>query len=167
VGRRQAGVVACRHIAEPHIPPVGLRGGAATREHREQRVSIVPQKAPYFPPPDRRVGHQKAKVWINSRNISDKEAHTAPTPPLSYLSPTIVERGISSSINRSGDQSPCRPRIGSQRLPYAGSPKESSDVTPSLRTTTGRGEMDLMAHQILARRTPYMPRCIPSLVQEM
>jgi hypothetical protein len=40
---------------------------------------------------------------------------------------------------------------------YAGSLKKSSDASPSRRTTTARGEIHVMAHQILARRTTRMP----------
>jgi hypothetical protein len=30
------------------VPPFGLRNGAATREHRERCVGVIPQKEPYF-----------------------------------------------------------------------------------------------------------------------
>jgi hypothetical protein len=58
------------------IPSFELRDMAATREHEERCVGIVPQKEPYFSSPDHRVGHQKAKVGINSRPRSDKDVLT-------------------------------------------------------------------------------------------
>jgi hypothetical protein len=60
-----------------NVPPLGLGNGAATVDHEERRVDIIPQKEPYFPPPGRRVRHQKTKVWINSRPRLDKKVHTA------------------------------------------------------------------------------------------
>jgi hypothetical protein len=60
-----------------NIPPFGLRGGETTHEHREQHVGIVPQKEPYFPPPDRRMEHREMKVEINYRPRSDKYVHLA------------------------------------------------------------------------------------------
>jgi hypothetical protein len=48
-------------------------------------------------------------------------------------------------------------RTGSRRLLYAGSPKKSSDVTLSYRTVAARKEIDVKAHQILARRMQRMP----------
>jgi hypothetical protein len=67
-------VVFLRHT----VPPFGLRDGAATHEHGEWRIGVIPQKEPYFPPPDRRVGHRKVKVGINSRPRSQKDVHTSP-----------------------------------------------------------------------------------------
>jgi hypothetical protein len=49
-------------VSPSHIvPPFGLQDGAATHDHGEQCVDIVPQKEQYFLQPDRRVGHQKMK----------------------------------------------------------------------------------------------------------
>jgi hypothetical protein len=57
------------------VPPFLLRDGAATHEHGEQRIGVIPQKESYFPPPDRRVEYRKVKVGINSRPRSDKDVH--------------------------------------------------------------------------------------------
>jgi hypothetical protein len=89
------------------------------------------------------------------------------TLPLPCLSPAAAGHGRSNSTNRSKAQSPCIPRTGLRRPLYVGSPKESSDVAPSLRTAVASGEIDVKAHQILAHRTSRMPRRIPPSEQEM
>jgi hypothetical protein len=98
--------------------------------------------------------------------IGQKYQHR-PTPPLPRLSPTIAGCERSNPANRSGAQSPCRPHTGSQRLLYAGSPKETTDVAPSHRTTVASRDINVKAHQILTRRMPHKPRCIPPSEQEM
>jgi hypothetical protein len=90
-----------------------------------------------------------------------------PTPLVPRPSPTIAGRGRNNSTNRSGAQSPFRPHTGSRRLLYAGSPKEPSDAAPNRRTRAARGEIDVKAHQILARRMLRTPRRIPPPEQEM
>jgi hypothetical protein len=40
-------------------------------------------------------------------------------------------------------------------------------VAPSYRTTAGSEEINVKPHQILAHRTPRMPRCIPTPEQEV
>jgi hypothetical protein len=59
------------------VPLVGLGGWAVNGEHGERCVSIIPQKEPCSPPPDRRVGYQEVKVGIKSRPRSDKDVHIA------------------------------------------------------------------------------------------
>jgi hypothetical protein len=125
------------------VPPFGFRDRASTREQGKLHVGVVPQEEPY------------------SRPGSDKDVYTAPTLLLPRLSPIVAKRRRNSSTNRSGGQSPCSPRTGSQRPQYAGSRKESGDASPSRRTAVASKEINVMAHQILARRTPHMPRCIP------
>jgi hypothetical protein len=60
------------------IPPLGLRDGAAIREHKEWHVGVVSQKESYFLPPDGRVRHRKAEVRIDSQPRLDKGVHIAP-----------------------------------------------------------------------------------------
>jgi hypothetical protein len=90
-----------------------------------------------------------------------------PTPLLLCLSPIVARCERNSSTNRNGAQSPHRTRIGSRRLQYAGSPKESNDAAPSHRTIAASGEFDVMAHQIPAHGTPRMPQRIPPSEKEM
>jgi hypothetical protein len=90
-----------------------------------------------------------------------------PTLPLPCLSPAAAGHGRSNSTNRSKAQSPCIPRTGLRRPLYVGSPKESSDAAPSLRTAVASGEIDVKAHQILAHRMSRTPRRIPPSEQEM
>jgi hypothetical protein len=40
--RTPVGAAACEGPFEPHRTPVGLRDGAATREHGERHVGVVP-----------------------------------------------------------------------------------------------------------------------------
>jgi hypothetical protein len=98
-------------------------------------------------------------------SLDQTKMSTLPTPSLSHSSPAVAGHGRSSSTNRSGAQSPCRPRIGSRRPLYAASLKESSDAAPSRRTATASGEIDVMALQIPPHRTPCMTQCIPLPVQ--
>jgi hypothetical protein len=49
----------------------------ATHEHGKWHVCVIPQKEPYFPPPDRRAEHREVKVGIISRPRSDKDVHIA------------------------------------------------------------------------------------------
>jgi hypothetical protein len=58
-------------------PPLGLGNRAATSDHGERCIDVIPQKESYFPPPIWRVGHQKMEVGINSRPGSDQKVHTA------------------------------------------------------------------------------------------
>jgi hypothetical protein len=135
------------------VPPFGLGDGAATREHGEWHVDVIPRKGPYFLPPDRRVGHQKAEVWMVSRPGSDKDVHTTAStfePCRSWVQKKYFYKSKWGSI-------PGKPHTGSQRPQYAGSLKESSDATPSHRTAIGSGEIDVMAHQILTHSTPHTP----------
>jgi hypothetical protein len=60
------------------IPPAGLRGGTVTRQHRERRISSVPQKKPFSLPSNRRVGHREAEVRVNSLLGSDGDIHIDP-----------------------------------------------------------------------------------------
>jgi hypothetical protein len=48
------------------VPQIRLRDRAATLEHEERHVGVIPQKKIYFLPPDQMVEHQKAEVWIDS-----------------------------------------------------------------------------------------------------
>jgi hypothetical protein len=59
------------------IAPVGSEDEAATCEHMERCVGIVPQKELYFPPPNWWVGHREVKVRINSRPELDQDVYTA------------------------------------------------------------------------------------------
>jgi hypothetical protein len=59
------------------IPPAGLGDGAATREHRERCIGVVPQIEPYFPPSVRRTRRQEMEVGIDSTTISDEDVHNA------------------------------------------------------------------------------------------
>jgi hypothetical protein len=83
-----------------------------------------------------------------------------PTPPLPHPSPVVAGCGRSSSTDRSGAQSSYRPLTGSRKPPYVGSLRGSSDAALGHRTAIERGEIGVMAHQILAHRTSCMPRCI-------
>jgi hypothetical protein len=58
-------------------PPAGLADRAATHEHEEWHVGVVPQKEPFFLPPIRRTGCQEVEVGINSKDKSDEDIHTA------------------------------------------------------------------------------------------
>jgi hypothetical protein len=58
------------------VPPVGLGDGAATHEHAERCISVVPQKEPYFPPPVRGTERREVEVWINFAPGSDEDVHT-------------------------------------------------------------------------------------------
>jgi hypothetical protein len=57
------------------IPPIGLGDGAATYEHGEQRVSVVPHKQPCYPPPVQRTKRRELEVGINSKFGPDKDIH--------------------------------------------------------------------------------------------
>jgi hypothetical protein len=57
------------------VPPVGLGNGAATCEHGERCVGVIPRKEPYFPPPVRRTKHWEVEVGINSTPRSNKDVH--------------------------------------------------------------------------------------------
>jgi hypothetical protein len=128
---------------------------------RSPHIDGIPQKEPYFLPPNQRVGHRKKKVLIDSRPRLDRDVHVPPTPLLSHPSPAIAGHGRNSCTNQSGAQSPCRPRIGLRRPQYAESPMDSKDAAPSHRTTVASSGVDVKAHQILAHRTPCMARRIP------
>jgi hypothetical protein len=100
-------------------------------------------------------------TWIGQR------CPHCPTPPLPRLSLVITVHGRNSSTNQCGAQSPCRPRTGSRRPLYVGSSNESSDAAPNRRTTIAGRRIDVKPHQILSRRMPHMPQCIPLPKQEM
>jgi hypothetical protein len=59
------------------VPQIRLRDRAATLEHEERHVNVIPQKKIYFLPPDQMVEHQKAEVWIDSWPGADKDINTA------------------------------------------------------------------------------------------
>jgi hypothetical protein len=59
------------------VPPVWLGDGVATRQHRERRISVVPQKKPYFLPPVRWTGRQEVKIGINYTPRFDEDVHAA------------------------------------------------------------------------------------------
>jgi hypothetical protein len=71
------------------IPPFGSRDGAATREHGEQRIGVVPKKEPYFLPPDRRVEHQKVygSTAGSDRRRMSTLPNTAASMSVPYCSP--------------------------------------------------------------------------------
>jgi hypothetical protein len=98
---------------------------------------------------------------ISTPDLDRTKISTLPTPPFPRPSLAIARHGRTNSTNRSGAQSPCRPRIGSWRPLYAGSLKESGDAAPSYKTAAASREIDVKAHQIIARRMLHMPRGIP------
>jgi hypothetical protein len=59
------------------IPPVKMWDWAATLEHGERCVGVVPQYEPCSPPPDQRVGHGYKKIGIDFGSGSDIDIHTA------------------------------------------------------------------------------------------
>jgi hypothetical protein len=61
------------------IPPVGLGDGLATHEHGERRISIVPNKEPYFLPPIQSFGHGEVEVGY-SLPRSDLKVHNTQHP---------------------------------------------------------------------------------------
>jgi hypothetical protein len=50
--------------------------GAATNEHGERHVGVIPLKEPYFLPPVRRTGRQEVEVGISSTPRSNEDVHT-------------------------------------------------------------------------------------------
>jgi hypothetical protein len=59
------------------VPPVGLGDGAATCEHGELLVSVIPQKELYFLPTIWRIRCREVEVGMNSVPKSDEDVHTA------------------------------------------------------------------------------------------
>jgi hypothetical protein len=57
-------------------PPVRLGDATAPREHGERRISVIPEKEPYFLPPVWRTGRQEVEVRINSAPRSNKDVQT-------------------------------------------------------------------------------------------
>jgi hypothetical protein len=57
------------------IPPVGLGDEVVTREHRERRGDIVPQKEPHFLPPVHWFRHGEVEIRIGAMPRLDVDVH--------------------------------------------------------------------------------------------
>jgi hypothetical protein len=130
-----------------------MNRGAAHRRRSSKRT-ILPATRP-----EGRTSESKSRDQPQAR-IGER-CPCCPTPLFPGPSPILAGRGRNSSIDQREPQSPYRPRTGSRKPPYARSPRGSSGAAPSHRTTTESGEIGVMAHRILSRRMPCMPRRIP------
>jgi hypothetical protein len=74
------------------VPPVGLGDKAATREHGEWHVGIIPQKEPYLLLPIQSTRHGEMEVRINSVPRSDEDVHT--TQNCRFHSRALLELGV-------------------------------------------------------------------------
>jgi hypothetical protein len=149
----------------PYPTWVGERGGyqwpwGAARWHHSTERTILSATWP-----EDQTLEDESRDQLQTR-IKQKGPH-CPTPQLPHPSPAVGWRGRNSSTSWSGAQSHCRPLRGSRRPQYVRSPKESGDVAPSHKTTSGSEEIDVMAYQIPAHGMPRMPQHIPPPWEEM
>jgi hypothetical protein len=146
------------------IPLVLLRSGAVTSECEVRHVHIIPQVEPLLPPPFHRFGHVDVEIRIDG--LPGLDVDNDPPPTNWQLCVTMdVGRRRNSFTSRSGDRSPCRPRIGSQRPQCARSLKWSDCAAPSDSATTVSGGIDATAHRIPTHKMTQRRPCIPPSTQ--
>jgi hypothetical protein len=105
--------------------------------------------------------------WGSISGLERTEMSTLPRAATLVSKPCRSRAQKSNSTGQDRAPYNWRPHTASQRLPYIGSLKESSNAAPNRRTIARSQEIDVMTHRIIAHRMSRTPWLIPSLEQDL